>query len=157
MGRSGGSYYSKYNDTELTDKQIVFVDEYLKCFNVTEAAKKAGYNSNVANLKKSKTIQKEIAKRMEEIRNENIASQQEVLEILTSFARGEKQDYSNEKVKKVNDVVEKQEIEGNKTPSEDSRLRAVEMLGKAYALFTDKKQIDANIESVTFVDDIEDE
>lgn len=158
MARQGGSYYAQNNeeiDDKLTDKQVMFIEEYLKCFSVTQAAKKAGYSSNIAWINQNETVGKEIARRMDEVKNENIATQQEVMETLTSILRGEKQDYENEQVKKVNETVERKSVKGSGTPTEEARLRAAEMLGKAHGMFIDKKQVDANVEMVQFVDDIE--
>jgi phage terminase small subunit len=51
----------------LTKKQQVFVAEYLKCFNATEAARRAGYkggdllHTNASKILQSTTVQAEIA------------------------------------------------------------------------------------------------
>lgn len=74
---------------KLTNKEKVFVDEYLKCFNGAQAARNAGYSKNsiysiaYENLRKPE-IQAEIDKRMSEIH----MSSAEVLGRLSAQARG---------------------------------------------------------------------
>lgn len=59
-------------ETKLTKKQQVFVDEYLQCFNAAEAARRAGYSEKTArsigqeNLTKP-DIAAEIKARMDEV------------------------------------------------------------------------------------------
>lgn len=82
---------------KLTPKQKAFADEYLKCGNATEAAKKAGYNAKSArqigteNLSKP-SISEYIAERQKQIDNSRIADVKEVLEFYSSVLRGEVKD-----------------------------------------------------------------
>lgn len=55
----------------LTNKQRVFIEEYLKCWNATEAARRAGYserylNTNASKLLQNTTIEAEVEARIEE-------------------------------------------------------------------------------------------
>ena len=81
----------------LTPKQKAFADEYLKCGNATEAAKKAGYNSKSArqigteNLSKP-SISEYIAERQKQIDDSRIADVKEELEFYSSVLRGEIKD-----------------------------------------------------------------
>ena len=81
----------------LTPKQKAFADEYLKCGNATEAARRAGYKSSSArqigteNLSKP-SISEYIAERQRQIDNSRIADVKEVMEYLTSVMRGEVKD-----------------------------------------------------------------
>ena len=76
-------------EAKLTDKQRVFVFEYLACWNATEAARRAGYSEESArfigheNLTKP-YIQAEISRRMDE----KAMSASEVLARLADQARG---------------------------------------------------------------------
>lgn len=78
----------------LTNKQQVFINEYLKCWNATEAAKRAGYSEKTAysigqeNLKKPE-ISAVIETRLDEIQ----ASADEVLVRLTDHARANIDDF----------------------------------------------------------------
>lgn len=145
---------------KLTDKQKRFVDEYLIDCNATQAAIRAGYSEKTAdrigheNLKKLE-ISKAISEKMNAKQKETIMKQDEVLELLTSIARGEAQKYTSTKHKKANGNETKTETSGTSTPQMEERLRALELIGKRYGIFTDKQQVDI-VERVQFVDDIGD-
>jgi phage terminase small subunit len=78
----------------LTNKQRVFVAEYLRCWNATEAARRAGYSERTArsigaeNLTKP-DIQEEITKALAEVQ----MSADEALVILAKQARGDIGDF----------------------------------------------------------------
>ncbi|HHV03038.1 MAG TPA: terminase small subunit [Bacteroidales bacterium] len=147
---------------KLTDKQKAFCDYYIETLNATESYKKAGYkvkNDNTAavnanRLLRNAKIKSYIDKRLKEIENDRIADAKEVMEYLTAVMRGEVEeevvvvestgDYTSEarKIKKQVSVKE--------------RNKAAELLGKRYALFTDKVNIDGNV-GVQIIDDIEDD
>lgn len=125
----------------MTEKQKRFCDEYLIDLNATQAAIRAGYSERTAysigteNLRKPE-ISAYINSRMEEKNKELIADQDEVLKYLTSVMRGES---TSEEI-----VVEgtgdgcstARAIE--KAPSEKDRLKAAELLGKRYGLYTER-------------------
>ena len=125
----------------MTEKQKRFCDEYLISLNATQSAIKAGYtkkyaNTNASKLLQNTTIKEYIEKRMAEKESELIANQDEVLKYLTSVMRGETQ----------SEIVV---VEGcgdgcseartmQKAPDEKERLKAAELLGKRYGLYTEK-------------------
>lgn len=79
---------------KLTTKQQKFADEYIISGNATQAAIEAGYSKKTANRIGSENlskldIKKYIDERLKEIESEKTATQQEVLEYLTSVMRGE--------------------------------------------------------------------
>ena len=82
---------------KLTPKQKAFADEYLKCGNATEAARKAGYNEKSArqiateNLSKP-SISAYITERQKQIEDSRIADVSEVLQFFSSVMRGEVKD-----------------------------------------------------------------
>lgn len=126
---------------KLNAKQKRFCDEYLIDLNATQAAIRAGYSKKYANTNASKllqitTIKEHIAARMAEKESELIADQDEVLKYLTSVMRGES---------KSTEIVVEGIGEGcssartiMKEPSERDRLKAAELIGKRYGLYTDK-------------------
>lgn len=104
----------------ITYQQKIFCDSYLISLNATDAALKAGYSENSARSKASQLmkipkIRDYIDKRMKKKESKLIASQNEVLELLTQIAR--------------------EEIEVDRS---SDRIKAIELLGKRYALFSDK-------------------
>jgi len=140
---------------KLTAKQQRFVDEYLIDLNATQAAIRAGYtpkyaNTNASKLLQNTTIRDMIAKRMAEKEAELIASQDEVLRYLTAVMRGE----SHAEVVVVEGVGEgcSEARTMQKAPDEKERLKAAELLGKRYALFTEKVETDTDMELNIHVD-----
>lgn len=81
----------------LTPKQKAFADEYIKCGNATQAARKAGYSERAArqiateNLTKP-SISEYIGIRMKQIDDERVASADEVMRFFSSVMRGEVSD-----------------------------------------------------------------
>lgn len=139
--------------SKLTLKQKRFADEYIITGNATESAVKAGYSKTTArsigqeNLTKP-DIKNYIDERLKILDSEKIADQKEVLQYLSAVMRGE------HKEKTLISIGESgQEIVDIDVGAKD-RLKAAELLGRRYKLFTDKVEIDANIETVVFVDDI---
>lgn len=135
--------------TRLTAKQKRFCDEYLIDLNATQAAIRAGYSpktaaASAARLLRNVKVQEYIAQRMAEKESELIADQDEVLRYLTSVLRGKS---------RAQEIVVEGIGEGcseartmEKAPSEKERLKAAELLGKRYALFTDKVDMDADMD-----------
>lgn len=138
---------------KLTEKQKRFADEYIISGNATQAAIKAGYSKKTAavigteNLIKP-NIKNYIDERLEELKSERTADAQEVLEYLTSVMRG------NETEEVLIGVGEGVQSTVQKEVGAKDRLKAAELLGKRFALFTDKTEV-AVSEIPTFVDDID--
>ena len=125
----------------MKDRQRRFADEYLIDLNAEAAAVRAGYSpryarGNAYKLVAKSGIKEYIEKRMAEKESELIADQNEVLRYLTAVMRGES---TSEEiiVEGIGDGRSKaRKLE--KTPSEKDRLKAAELIGKRYGLFTDK-------------------
>ena len=136
-------------EKKMTEKQKRFCDEYLIDLNATQAAIRAGYSKKTAkvianeNLTKP-NIKEYIAERMAEKEKELIADQNEVLKYLTSVLRGES--LSTEIV--VEGIGEgcSEARTMTKQPSEKDKLKAAELLGKRYGLYTDKVETDVDME-----------
>ncbi|HFI0563128.1 TPA: terminase small subunit [Streptococcus suis] len=134
--------------SKLTLKQQRFADEYIICGNATEAAIKAGYSGKYANTNASKllqntTIKSYIDERLEELKSEKVADQQEVLEYLTSVMRGQTQEQTLCSIGELGQQVIDIDV-GAK-----DRIKAAELIGKRYGIWTDKQEItQKNIEIV---------
>ena len=136
-------------EKKMTAKQRRFCDEYLIDLNATQAAIRAGYSKKTAcsigneNLMKPE-IKRYIEKRMAEKDKELIADQDEVLKYLTSVLRGKSRS-SVVVVESTGDFCsEAREME--KAPDEKERLKAAELLGKRYGLYTDRIEQDIDME-----------
>lgn len=142
--------------SKLTLKQKRFADEYIISANATAAAIKAGYSKKTArsigqeNLTKP-DIKAYIDERLEKLESEKIATQEEVLQYLTSIMRGDQQEKTLISVGEFGQKIVDIDVDAK------DRIKAAELLGKRYRLFTDK--IEAEVQgTVVFVneDDIPD-
>lgn len=156
----------------LTEKQKRFCDEYLIDLNATQAAIRAGYSKRSArqiaerNMTKD-DIQKYIKERMDEKEDELIADQDEVLRYLTATMRREKKECIVVTIKEKKSVyvpdkkkqtVEKEVPKIIEIPAKLSDAnKAAELLGKRYALFTDKVETDVDMDLNITIDYGEDD
>ena len=140
---------------KMTEKQKRFCDEYLIDLNATQAAIRAGYSKKTAyrtgadNLMKPQ-IKEYISARMDEKNKELIADQDEVLKYLTSVLRWK----SRSTVVVIESTGDFCSVarEMEKTPDEKERLKAAELLGKRYGLYTDHIEQDIDMELHITVD-----
>ena len=129
----------------LNDKQQRFCDEYLIDLNATQAAIRSGYSKKTAysqgqRLLKHDEVKAYIEARMAEKDKELIADQDEVLKYLTNVLRGKSQS-EIVVVENIGDFTSEARLI-QKAPDEKERLKAAELLGKRYNLFSDKMKVD---------------
>lgn len=138
--------------TTLNARQKRFCDEYLISLNATDAAKKAGYKGNYVGqnadkLLKNTKIQSYLEKRLAEKESALIADQDDILKLLTRIVMGEEQGTALVGVGQGAQEVEQV------PPTNTEKIRAAEILGKYYKLFTDRQEIQLT-GAVEFIDDI---
>ena len=142
--------------SKLNEKQKAFADYYIESLNATESYKKAygcSYNTartNGARLLTNTNIKKYIDDVMSSKDESRIASQDEILQILTDIARG----VTEEEVVQFSQLGE--ELRTNRKPTIKDRMKAAELLGKRYRLFVDKAELEIT-EPITIIDDIGDD
>lgn len=138
----------------LKGKRERFCIEYSKTGNAKLAYMRAGYkykNENVAKSLGSRMLSKDDVKQRlkelsEEVKNENIASIQEIQEFWTKVLR-------NEEVEQVVGMTEGGPFRMSKDCNIKDRIKAAELLGRVNGLFLDKVEVTGNV-PVTFVDDL---
>ena len=140
---------------KLNVKQKAFADYYIETGNAYQSAIKAGYSENyskgnIIKLLENESVKAYIDERMKQIESDRIAKAEEVLAFLSSSLRGEV----------VEEVVATETVDGMIKPvilkkqlSAKDRIKAAELLGKRYALFTEKVDLEGNV-GVTIIDDI---
>lgn len=144
----------------MTDKQKRFADEYLIDCNATRAYKAAYPNVKKDDVASSAgtrllgnvKVKSYIDARLAEISSAKTADAKEVLEYLTSVLRGE----STATIcvtEGVGDGCSEARLL-KKPPDERERLKAAELLGKRFGLYTDKVDVSGDV-GVVIVDDIE--
>lgn len=126
---------------QLTLKQKKFADEYIVSGNATESAIKAGYSKKTANRIGSENLSKldiknYIDERLAQLESEKIADQQEVLKYLSAVMRGEMTEQTLKSVGESGQVITEIDV-GAK-----DRIKAAELLGKRYRLWTDKSEVE---------------
>ena len=137
----------------LNEKQKAFCDFYIESLNATESYRKAydcSYNTartNGARLLTNANIKKYIDDIMQSKDESRIASQDEILQILTDIARG----ITEEEVVQFSQLGE--ELRTTRKPTIKDRMKASELLGKRYRLFADKVEMEGNM-GITIIDDI---
>lgn len=122
-------------------KQQRFADEYIISGNATNAAIKAGYSSKYANTNASKllqntTIKSYIDERLAQLASDKVATQEEVLTYLTSVMRGETQEQTLCSIGELG-----QEVIDIDVGAKD-RIKAAELLGKRFRMWTEKVETD---------------
>ena len=140
---------------KLNIKQKAFADYFIETGNAYQSAIKAGYSENYAKgnvikLLENESVKAYIDERMKQIESNRIAKAEEVLAFLSASLRGEV----------VEEVVATETVDGMIKPvilkkqlSAKDRIKAAELLGKRYALFTEKVDLEGNV-GVTIIDDI---
>lgn len=116
------------SDIKLKPKEFTFAEEWLKTMNATQSAIKAGYSERTAysagnRLLKKVEVKQYIDERLTEMQESSIADTNEVIQFLSSTMRG--------------DIPDQFGLD----PALNDRLKAAELLGKRYKLFTDKQEI----------------
>lgn len=81
---------AKADDQSFTDKQRAFIANYLRCFNATEAAKRAGYSAKTANEQASRLLANvSIRAEIDRILDERMMGAKEVLDRLSDIGRSD--------------------------------------------------------------------
>lgn len=149
--------------SKLTLKQRRFADEYIISGNATEAAIKAGYSEKTARsqgqrLLTNVDISEFLKNRMEELQDEKILTQKQILVMLSEIASGQAMETTvvttkvaelledpktGKSVKVYNEIPQLVEY-----PTKNSdRNKALELLGKRHRMWTDKVDIEANVQT----------
>ncbi|PPQ49112.1 terminase small subunit [Paenibacillus peoriae] len=138
-------------EKKLTEKQKRFIDYFVETGNSTEAARRAGYKQpHVQGAQTLDKLRSLIDEKIAAKDGERIAKQDEILEFLSEVMRGKvKEEYPLGMGMGEQSLVKK-ELDGK------DRIKAAELLGKRYAMWTDKQQVDGSV-GVVIVDDLGDE
>lgn len=137
----------------MNERQRRFADEYIRLGNAHQAALNAGYSeayakTNSHKMLENKRIETYISKRLEKLRKQSIAEQEEILQFLTGVIRGEVQ--GKDKL----GVGQGAERIIDREPTLQERIRAAEQLGKRYGMWTDRHEVEHKLP--TFIDDVPD-
>lgn len=135
---------------KLTAKQSAFIDAYLgeAKMNATQAARIAGYKHPEAqgaeNLRKLRPWIDEV---MSKRHSDAIATQEEIQQFFTAVVRGEVKEKVVSNSGKILEVP----------ASTKDRLKAAECMGRAYGMFTERKEISGTMDINIGVGDYDDD
>jgi phage terminase small subunit len=140
----------------LRIKQKRFADEYIISGNIEKSALKAGYSKSYSRSQSHKLlanvgIKTYIDERLKLLESEKIATQDEVLQYLTAVMRGEEQEKTLIGIGELG-----QEIVDIDVSAKD-RIKAAELLGKRYRMWTEKIETDITQAVVIDVGDWDDD
>ena len=125
---------------QLTLKQKKFADEYIISGNAMKSAVEAGYSEKYAKSQSHKLLEnvgiKSYIDERLALESEKIADQQEVLKYLSAVMRGEMTEQTLKSVGESGQVITEIDV-GAK-----DRIKAAELLGKRYRLWTDKSEVE---------------
>lgn len=128
---------------DLTNKEKAFVLEYLKDLNGSRAymsiykncKKERAASACASRLLSKANVKSYMEEQMQKIEDEAVANVEEIMKYLTSVMRGKS---SASVLALCGDGF--QEVV-TKAPDEKERLKAAELLGKRYQMFTDKIEV----------------
>src|SRR5690625_3383663 len=133
---------------KLTEKQQRFADEYIRIGNITQSymiayphiKKEHSAATSGSRLLRNAKVKDYIDERLEILKKESIAEQDEILQFLTKVVRGE---LTEEIPVGMGDGY--QELK-DKEPYLKDRIKAAEMLGKRYMMWTERHQVDGDVQ-----------
>lgn len=142
-------------ERKMTIKQQTFADAYIELGNATQAYLRAYPNvkkettakANASRLLTNANVGAYIDERMEKLKTERVADQQEILETLTAVIRGEARAATL-----VGVGGGEEYIETKMPPTMGERIKAAELLGKRYRMWTEKVDIEHSGEVDTKLD-----
>lgn len=150
---------------KLTIKQKKFADEYIKSGNATHSAINAGYSKKTARFTGAENLTKPnikayIDEQMKKLEDEAIADQKEILKGLTRQARREEKEYQVVVIQKPSyddngnflGMEQTPQMVEIPTQNKDS-IKAWELLGKRYQLWTDKVDMTLEVPTIISGDD----
>lgn len=162
----------------LTAKQQIFIAEYLKCWNASEAARRAGYSEATANEQGSRLLANvSVSAEIERHKAEFIMSAEEVSIRLTEQGRGDIGDFLTQdgdsitvdlpkaieaqktglikKLSQTRTVRTRGDDETEETVSTTielyDRQAALVQIGKIHKMFTEKQEITSNVSMASVV------
>ena len=146
------------NEHNLTNKQFLFCEHYIQTSNGTKSSRLAGYKGktdnvhavNASRLLRKPKIRAYLADRYKEF----AMTSDEVLMRLASIARASLTDYCDENgtidwAKVHKDGYALKSVQKGSKLEFESKLRALELIGKAQAMFSDKLEVAGGDKPIT--------
>lgn len=141
---------------KLNERQKRAADFFIELGNKTQALIKAGYSKKSAKsictrFFENEAVKEYVEERLKLLDEERIASAREVMTYLTNVMRGNEKEQVVVVTGEGDGVTSARNIE-KAIPAKD-RIKAAELLGKRFGIYTDKVKVDGGV-SVVIKEDI---
>jgi phage terminase small subunit len=146
---------------ELTDKQRLFIESYLQCWNATKAAREAGYggdNNTLGAIGSENLAKPKIRKYIRERLNSAAMTTDEVLARLSEQARSDIGDFVGAAgvidLEAARDEGKTRLLKSISWTKNGIRIevydgqKALELIGKAHGMFTERREHEIEIRSL---------
>lgn len=143
----------------MTIKERQFVNEYIECLNDKKAQKLAGFNKYDPNLLKKPEIARMISERLEQHFATLDITDEYILANIKEVAESASRPVPRIKIDKDGNQIFYQTQDGKPIFDRDysSQLKALELLGRYRALFTDKQEVDLTTDFEKYIADVSSE
>ncbi len=140
----------------LSERQKRAADFFIELGNKSQALIKAGYSKKTAygastRFFDNEKVKEYVEERLKLLDEERIASAREVMRYLTSVMRGEEKEQVIVIEGEGDGVTSARNVD-KAIPAKD-RIKAAELLGKRFGIYTDKVKVDSGV-SVVIKDDL---
>ncbi len=136
---------------KLSERQKRAADFFIELGNKSQALLKAGYSKNSFSIFENDSVKEYIEERLKLLDEERIASAREVMTYLTAVMRGEEKEQVVVVEGEGDGITSARNVEKS-IPAKD-RIKAAELLGKRFGIYTDKIKASGNV-SIVIKEDI---
>lgn len=143
----------------MTIKERQYVNEYIECLNDRKAQKAAGFSTYNPNLRNNPEISRMISERLEQHFATLDITDEYILSRIKDVAESARRPVPRIKIDKDGNQIFYQTQDGKPIMERDygSELKALELLGRYRALFTDKQEVDVTTDFEKYIENVSSE
>ena len=143
----------------LSIQERQFINEYIECLNDRKAQKAAGFNTYNPALLKNPEISRALSERLEQHFKTLDITDEYILSRIKDVAESARIPVPKIKIDKDGNQIFYQTQDGKPIFERDfsNELKALELLGRYRALFTDKQEVDLTTDFEKYIDNVSDE
>lgn len=143
----------------MTIQERQYVNEYIECLNDKKAQKAAGFTTYNPNLCNKPEISRMISERLEQHFKTLDITDEYILSRIKDVAESARRPVPRIKIDKDGNQIFYQTQDGKPIMERDygSELKALELLGRYRALFTDKQEVDVTTDFEKYISDVSSE
>lgn len=145
-------YKGDFMGKKLNERQKRAADYFIELGNKRQALIKAGYSPYNTAVFKNDSVKEYVEKRIKLLDEKRIASASEVMKYLTAVMRGEEKEQVVVLESEGDGITAAKNVE--KEISAKDRIKAAELLGKRFGIYTDKLNINQGV-SIVIQEDLQ--